>query len=196
VRPVSRVYRNASLAALAAAAIVVAGACGSSGAAPEDTVRLIDQTPVEKRAGSPIEEAVRIEDTGSGADRARAIRMRAPTRVIWSVVIPFHARLRTAVALVPDHANADGPLGPGVTVRIGIADKRSYEELARVPVLPPSAGAAFWQPIDVDLGAYRGWQWSIFYRPGDTPWRLNFSVDAIPGAGTVAWREPAISGTR
>jgi hypothetical protein len=195
VRPVSRVYRNASLAAIAAAAIAAGSACGSTGA-PAEAIRLIDQTPVERRAGSPIDDAVRIEDTGAGADRARAMQMRAPARVIWSIVMPFHARLRAAVALVPDHANANGPLGPGVTVRIGIADKRSYEELAKVPVLPPAAGAPFWQPIEVDLGAYRGWQWSLFYRPGDTPWRVNFSVDAIPGAGTVAWREPVIAGAK
>jgi hypothetical protein len=137
-----------------------------------------------------------MEDAGSGADRARAMHMRAPARVIWSIVMPFHARLHTAAALVPDHSDSSAPLGPGVTVRIGIADKRSYEEIARVTVLPPSAGAPFWQPIDVDLGAYRGWQWSLFYRPDATPWRFNFSVDAIPGLGTVAWREPVIAGTK
>ena len=182
--------------ALVAATIAAGSACGSSGAASVEAIKLIDQAPVERRAGSPIEDAVRIEDAGSGTDRARAMHMRAPARVIWSVVMPFHARLHTAVALVPDHADAGGPIGAGVTVRIGIADKRSYEELSRVAVLPPSAGAEFWQPIDVDLGAYRGWQWSLFYRPDDTPWRFNFSVDAIPGAGTVAWREPVITGTR
>lgn len=178
------------------AAIAATSACGSSGGAAVEAIRLIDEVPVERRAGSPVEDAIRIEDAGSGADRARAIRMRAPTRVIWSIRMPLHARLRTAVALVPDHANPTGPLGAGVTIRIGIADKRSYEELARVLVLPPSAGAPFWQPIDVDLGAYRGWQWSLFYRPGDTPWRFNFSVDAIPGAGTMAWREPIITTTK
>lgn len=169
-------------------------ACGSANHGPDQVINLVDELPkAERRAGSAVEEAVRVGTAGSGSDRARAILLRAPARVIWLLRIPSHARLRTAVALVPDATNPSRPLGPGVTIRIGIGDGRSYEELAQVPVLPPQPGAPFWQPIGVDLGAYGGWQWSLFYRPWNTTWRLNFTVAELPGPGSVAWREPVIS---
>jgi hypothetical protein len=69
-------------------------------------------------------------------------------------------------------------------IRIGIADKRSYEGW-RVAVVPPAAGAPFWQPIDVDLSAYAGGS-GAFLSSGRPPWRFN--ADAIPGLGTVAWK--------
>ena len=102
---------------------------------------------------------------------------------------PTHVWLHTAVALVPD---ASGQMGPGVSVRIGIADNRSYEQLVGLRVPPPVASAAFWRPIDIDLRAYSGWQWSLFYRPWTILWRVNLSVDASPGAGVVAWRNPTL----
>jgi hypothetical protein len=176
--------------------MAVSVACGSPGGSTIVAVKFLDELPVEKRAAGSIEDAVKTDDAGSGSNHARALYMRAPARVIWSITIPHHARLQTAVALVRDRTNTSAPLGSGVTIRVGIADKRSYEELARVAVTPSAAGAPAWQPIDIDLGAYRGWQWSLFYRPDETPWRINFSVDAIPGPGTVAWKEPVVTTAR
>jgi hypothetical protein len=193
LRPVSRVHRKASLGVLLAATIAASAACGSTNRRADAAISLVDELPkAERRAGSAIEEAVRVGDAGSGGDRARAILLRAPARVIWLLRIPGHARLRTAVALVPDANNPARPLGTGVTVRIGIADGRNYEELVQVKVPPAQPHAPFWQPIDVDLGAYGGWQWSLFYRPWNTTWRVNFTVAELPGPGSVAWRDPVI----
>jgi len=172
--------------------VLLGGACGSTDRAPT-AVNLIDELPnAERRAGSLLSEAVRTDTVGAGTDEARALVTRAPARVIWQVKIVPHAHLRTAVALVPDVNSPSGPLGAGVTIRVGIADTRNYEELARVSVLPRAPGAPFWQSIDLDLKSYGGWQWSLFYRPWTITWRLNFSIDALPGAGTVAWKEPVI----
>jgi hypothetical protein len=167
----------------------VAGACGP---AARDTgpIRLIALLPgAERRAAGSVDDAIRVEDAGAGPDRQPSVVMRAPARTIWSVRLPHHVWLRTAVALVPDAA---GQLGPGVSVRVGIADSRSYEQLLALRVSPPAAGTPFWQPVNIDLGAYSGWQWSLFYRPWTTLWRINFSVDASPGAGVVAWRDPTL----
>jgi hypothetical protein len=106
--------------------------------------------------------------------------MTAPARVTWSLRLPPHAHLRTAARLVGANASQ------GVTVRVGISDNRIYEQLARV-VVPSSA----WQDMDVDLTRYSGFQWSLFYRPSQTTWRLIFSADPTPG-GAVAWAIPLI----
>jgi hypothetical protein len=53
--------------------------------------------------------------------------------------------------------------------------------------------------VTVDLSGYGGWQWSLFYRPWTTTWRLIFSTDVSPpGAAPnpawdwAVWAEPAI----
>ena len=98
----------------------------------------------------------------------------APARVIFPVNMPARARFRTAVSL-------QSPPGTGVTIRMGIADSRLYEELLRLSLEPPAAGADPWRTIDVDLGAYSGWQWSLFYHPSRITWKLVLNADATPG---------------
>lgn len=108
----------------------------------------------------------------------------APARVIFPVNMPVRAHFRTAVSL-------QSPAGGGVTVRMGVADNRSYDELLRVTVEPPAPGADPWKLVDVDLGEYSGWQWSLFYRPARITWKLVLNADATPG-GRVIWLNPRI----
>jgi hypothetical protein len=62
----------------------------------------------------------------------------------------------------------------------------------RTVTVAPGADTA-WSPVSVDLSAYAGRKWSIFYQPDRVEWRLVLSTDKIQGAGVRAvWGEPGI----
>jgi hypothetical protein len=143
----------------------------------------------ERRAVLPVDEAIRVDVAGAGGDLRPSIVMAAPARLTWSLRFPPRSHLRTAVALVPD---ARGAAGAGATARIGLSDGRSYDAVLTVKLDPAAPDGSAWRPIDLDLRAYSGWQWSLFYRPSEITWLMNFSVDATP-AGTIAWARPVIA---
>jgi hypothetical protein len=194
VRQISRTYPNGSRIAVLAVLLALSPACGR--AARDDAIDLLHELPQAERHAVPstIDEAVRADSMviGPGEPRRPVLITEAPARVIWSLRLPRQGRLRTSLALVPD---ARGAIGPGVTVRIGISDGRLYEQLTRFAVAAPASGVVTWQPLEVDLSGYAGWQWSLFYRPSEILWRLAFSVDATPG-GTLAWAAPVIEGRK
>jgi hypothetical protein len=105
-----------------------------------------------------------------------------PSRVTWTLPLPHDGVLR---------ASARSTATARVRFRIGISDNRTYEALAEAT---PSPGTA--APIEIDLGAYAGRKWSIFYRPDQIQWRLSFSADAIEGAAEGLWIAPQILTTR
>jgi hypothetical protein len=162
---------------------LVSGACGR-GTAPSSIDLAAALPSAEKRAlGSP-DAAIRATTVVRDHVEHPAIVTAAPARVIFPVRMPARARFHTAISLL------DGT-GTGVTIRVGISDNRSYDELKKLLVAPTVAGADPWQTVDIDLAPYSGWQWSLFYRPGNLTWRLVFNADATPG-GHVAWLEPRI----
>jgi len=166
-------------ALIIAYALIAASGCGSSGSPV--TIDLIHELPnAERRTAGDIDAAIRVDRAGPQDDERPSILTTAPARIVWSLRFPPHAHLTTAVRLVGTSA------GQGATARIGISDNRIYEQLARVVVTPSQ-----WQTVEVDLRRYAGFQWSLFYRPSQTTWRLNFSTDATPG-GMVAWAIPLI----
>lgn len=126
------------------------------------------------------------QHTLEGTVRA-SIDVPVPSRAIWTLPIPRRATLNTRVGVLPPAGHAV------VRFRIGVSDDRIYEELAsqRVP-----AGAGWnggWTAMAVDLSAYAGWKWSLFYRPESRDWRIVLSADAMEGAGVRAvWGEPGI----
>ena len=76
-----------------------------------------------------------------------------------------------------------------VRIRVGISDARIYEQLTEIDVAPDKA----WSDVSVDLSAYAGWKFSLFYRPERRAWRLNLSADAVTGIpAKVAWGRPEI----
>ena len=164
--------------------LVLACGAGRCGSAPA-SIDLVAALPTaERRALAAPDVAIHATVVSrDGADQP-ALVTEAPARVIFPVNMPGRARFRTAVAL-------QSPAGTGVTIRMGIADSRSYDELLRVSVEPPQAGADPWRTIDVDLGAYSGWQWSVFYHPSRITWKLVLNADATPG-GRVVWLNPLI----
>ncbi len=138
----------------------------------------------EKRALGPPDDAIRATVISRDQIDHPAIVIAAPARVLFPVRMPTRARLRTSVSLVSGS-------GAGVTIRVGISDNRSYDELQKLTVAPAAGGADPWKTIEVDLAPYSGWHWSLFYRPGQMTWRLVLNADATPG-GRVAWLEPKI----
>jgi len=176
----ARAYRNRTVLLVALA--LLASRC--AGRSPVAFVDLIESLPAaERRAALPVDTAIRVDIVGPAGDIRPSIVTQAPARVIWSTRLPSRARLETAVTLA-DH-------GHGATARIGISDDRRYEELANL-ALDGAAVPRTWRTVTIDLGAYSGWQWSLFYRPWERTWRLIFSADAAP-AGTIAWARPIVS---
>lgn len=162
--------------------------------APKPSVEIVDLMKTlpsaERRSTRPIDEAVRADLIGPPGDPRPSIVTATPARVIWSSRLPSRARLETAVMLVDD---GHGLRSAGATARIGISDDRRYDQLAKVTLDASGTQSRAWQPVVIDLGAYSGWQWSLFYRPWERTWRLIFSADATPG-GTIAWARPVITG--
>lgn len=115
----------------------------------------------------------------TAADRP-AVQMAVPGRVTWTLRLPHGGRLRTSVA-----TQGSSP----VRFRVGVSDDRTYEGLASA-VVSASEG---WVPLNVDLSAYAGWKWSLFYRPDRIAWQLTFSTDALgPGDARALWSRPEI----
>jgi hypothetical protein len=164
----------------------LAVACGACGHGPSPaSIDLAAALPsAEKRALGPPDEAIRATVVSRDQSEHPAIVTAAPARVLFPLRMPTRARFKTAISLVAGS-------GAGVTIRVGISDNRSYDELQRRLVAPAATGADPWQALDIDLAPYSGWQWSLFYRPGSTTWRLVFNADPTPG-GRVAWLEPKI----
>jgi len=171
---------------LAAIACAVVAACGSDGSQPQiRTVDLIKRFgDAEKRPVSGSFELA--QHTLSGTMRA-SIDVPVPSRIIWSTHVPRKATLNLDAAVLPSRSPAV------VRFRIGVSDHRIYEALFdRTVTVAPGADTA-WSPVSVDLSAYAGRKWSIFYQPDRVEWRLVLSTDKIQGAGVRAvWGEPGI----
>ncbi len=155
------------------------------GAAPP-SIDLVTALPTaERRALAAPETAIHATVASRDGIKQPALVIEAPARVIFPVNMPARARFRTAVSL-------QSAPGTSVTVRMGIADARSYAELMRLNVETRAPGADPWTSIDIDLGEYSGWQWSLFYHPSHITWKLVLNADATPG-GSVIWLNPVIA---
>jgi hypothetical protein len=125
-----------------------------------------------------------------------AVDVPAMSRIVWSVRMPDHAVLRTAVGASPQMAAA---IGGRAVFRIGISDERTYDELSTTEVSLGSAQA--WRRVAIDLSKYSGFKWSLFYRPREKTWNVIFNT-RIKGLGRpiapsdrLLWARPSIMGT-
>ena len=112
-----------------------------------------------------------------------SLRVTTPSRVTWILPLPHDGRFETTVAALGDAR---------VRFRVGVSDERIYEALSEV-VLAKQDGP---KPIVVDLSAYAGRKWSLFYHPDRITWRLTLSADAMGGVpGTALWGAPRVMTT-
>lgn len=145
-------------------------------------VPVVDLIDEFERAEKRPPEGVRVPAHTAGGLTLPAIVMPIPSRVTWRLPLPRGGLLRTSVA----RANAvPGTVGvPPVRFRIGIADDRIYEGLTEITVAPEQHD---WIDLRVDLSAYAGWKWSLFYRPDRILWNLVLAADGAGGETRVVW---------
>ena len=116
-----------------------------------------------------------------------AIAAAVPSRLTISLPLPRRGVFHAFAALADDAAV---PRTAGVRLRIGVSDQRSSEGLTDLVL---TAGSRTWAEIRVDLSAYAGWKWSLFYRPDRIVWRLVLAADTTDGVpATVLWGAPEI----
>ena len=162
--------------------IVAAAACREPGAAPPiqvvDLAREFDRAEKRPPAGFKI--------TAYGADGVvrPSIVMPVPSRVTWSLPLPRRGRFRTFVAL----GDREHP-GAAIRFRFGVSDQRIYEGLVEHTVGAAHPG---WSSLGVDLSAYAGVKWSLFYRPDRVTWRIVLAADVVGAGAAAVWGAPEI----
>ena len=177
---------------LVAVACAVVG-CGRGGALVPATDLVAGLDAAERR---PAAAAFTVVDMDISGQSLRAIVPPPIGRITWQTGLPGRAVLKTSLALHPDAWTQEGN---GVLFRIGIAEGRTYEELLTRLVDPYHVVEdRRWIPITIDLSAYSGFKWSLFYQPSRLTWRIIFNTNAgPPGTGDQRgdlplWGEPAI----
>ena len=112
-----------------------------------------------------------------------AIAAAVPSRLTVRLPFPHHGVFRASVART-------GTQPGGARLRVGVSDERTFEEVTNLVLSPDARG---WTDLRVDLSAYAGWKWSLFYRPDRIVWRLVLAADAVDNSPpTVLWGEPRI----
>jgi hypothetical protein len=172
--------RRVLLAALAGLALL---ACHEPRGDRVAVIDLLRQSPsAEKR---PLAGTFDLVEHQCGSVSRPSLDVPAASRVTWSLKLPDRAVLTTEVAL-------EGPQGASAVFRVGISDDRFYKEL-EVRAVSADACGSTWTPIQVDLGAYSGLKFSLFYRPRHRTWRLVLGVLPETGAPSRAlWGRPRI----
>ena len=180
-------------------AMLLAGiiAVGCQQREPETRARQVDLLASVNRAEKrPSAEAITTTIATLDGPPEPAIDVTAMSRIVWTVRMPDHAVLRTAVGASPQMAAA---MGGSAVFRIGISDERTYDELSVTEVRLGSAHA--WRRVAIDLSKYSGFKWSLFYRPREKTWNMIFNT-VIKGLGRpiapsdrLLWVRPLIVGT-
>ncbi len=185
--------------ALQTIAILLAGviAVGCQQRERETRAQQVDLLASVNRAEKrPSAEAITTTIATLDGPPEPAIDVPAMSRIVWTVRMPDHAVLRTAVGASPQMTDA---MGARAIFRIGISDERAYDELSTTEVSLGSAHA--WSRLAVDLSKYSGFKWSLFYRPREKTWNVIFNT-TIQGLGRpvtpadrLLWARPLIVGT-
>ena len=151
---------------------------------------------LESAERRPVGAPFDVVQVDIGGESRRAIATAPISRMTWQARIPGRAVLKTTLALEPEAWQREGD---GVLFRIGIAEGRTYEELLTRLVDPYRVPEdRRWIPITIDLGAYGGFKWSLFYQPSRLTWRLIFNTNTgAPGTDNrngdlPLWGEPAL----
>jgi hypothetical protein len=146
----------------------------------------------EKR---PSEEAITTTIASLDGQPEPAVDVPAMSRIVWSVRLPDHAVLRTAVGA---SLQATAAVRGRAVFRIGISDERTYDELSTTEVSLGSAQT--WRHVGIDLSKYSGFKWSLFYRPREKTWNVIFNTTIrglarpVTPSDRLLWAHPLIDG--
>jgi hypothetical protein len=148
----------------------------------------------EKRPPATADDAFFVRGVQLDGRTIPAVIVPQPSRIVWTVRIPRRASLTAHAGLVPDRT---GKYAGDAVFRIGVSGGKIYEKVYERRMTPGSVEAdRSFVPIAVDLSAWAGWQWSLFYRPSETAWNIVFSVDGTRSSDTPLWLAPAIEGIK
>lgn len=187
------VLRRALTRGLAIALLVSAGGCGKP-AQPTHIDLLSLLARAEKRPPVTGEDAFVVGDIQFDGRVIPAVIVPQPSRIVWTVRIPRRATLTGHAGLAPDRT---GKYAGDAVFRIGVSGGRIYEQVFERRMTPVEVESdRTFVPIAVDLSAWAGWQWSLFYRPSESTWNLVFSVDGARTTDTPLWLAPAINGVK
>ena len=187
-----RIARGLAFASLVALLASPAG-CGRSRQPTQ--IDLLSLLPLaEKRPLTTASDAFVVRDLPFEGRTMPAVIVPQPSRIVWTVRIPRHATLTTHAGLIPA---STGKYAGEAVFRIGVSGGRIYEQVYQRHLSPGTVEAdRTFVPIAVDLSAWAGWQWSLFYRPSETSWNVVLSVDGTRSSDAPAWMAPAITGIR
>ena len=159
--------------------MILCAACRHVDGPPVPVVDLIREFDrAEKRPPAGFQ----IVDRAIDGTAHPAIVAPVPSRLTIPLPLPRRGVLRAFVALEP--------AGGVVRLRVGISDDRIYERLTDLVL---SSEPRSWVPLSVDLSAYAGWKWSLFYRPERVVWHLVLAADSLDGRRSAAlWGSPEI----
>jgi hypothetical protein len=166
--------------------VVVLALCGCRSPTPAAPVRVVNLLREMDRADQRPPAGFVVIDYRLDSVAHPAIAAAVPSRLTVPLPLPRYGMFRASVALAEP---ATGARTGGVRLRVGVSDHRIYEGLTEL-VLTPNRS---WTDLTVDLSAYAGWKWSLFYRPERIIWRLVLAADATDGVpATVLWGSPEI----
>jgi hypothetical protein len=158
--------------------------CGSS--TPVAPVRVVNLLREMDAADKRPPAGFTVAEYRVGEVAYPAIAAAVPSRLTVPLPLPRQGVFHTFVAL---SGVASGTPTAGVRVRVGVSDHRTYEGLTELILTPGTQ----WQELHVDLSAYAGWKWSLFYRPDQIIWRVVLAADAMDNLpATVLWGAPEI----
>lgn len=118
-------------------------------------IDLVRQFPTAKKSAvGPQDRAFALIDVTIDGETLHGIFAHPPSRIIWKIVVPHDAWLKTSLALKPEAWQLQGD---GVLFRIGVSDGKKYDELLTQVVNPIGVpGDRRWVPVTLDLSTYAG----------------------------------------
>ncbi len=152
---------------------------------------LVDTFPeAEKRTDiGSLEKGFSVLDVAINGETKRSIFAHPHARIIWSIIVPPGAVLKTSLGMEPE--TWDKPDADGAQFRVGVSDGKSYEELLRQYINPHGRpNDRRWVPASVDLSAYAGRKVNLIFNTDPGP----PGVFQNPAWDWAVWGEPAIYG--
>jgi len=182
---------SVAIVLIAAAAIC---ACGGGNRTLVPITNLLDTLDQAERR--PLGATFDLATVTLSGETHRAVATPGGSRITWELHLPDRAVLQVLVALKEEAWTIEGD---GVLFRVGIAEGRTHEDLLTRVVNPyGQPDDRKWIPLTVDLGAYSGFKWSLFYHPRGLLWRIVLNTNAgLPGStdsrgDMPLWAEPRI----
>lgn len=143
-----------------AVAVAVAWFALRPGGGENIAVDLIEQFPSAKDK-RPSPATFSVVDATLGGEAKRAILVKDPSRLVYSVTVPDNGELRLSLGLLEEAWTVNGD---GVLFRVLVGAGGPPEEVLNLVVNPYSNPTdRGWQPLTIDLSEYTGETVDLFF---------------------------------